>query len=702
MKRVNLIYAVTVFLLIAQSISAKVKLPAIVSSNMVLQRNTTIELWGWADANEKISIKTSWLKELLLVEADEEGNWQVEAKTTSSKEPQTISIKSKTSNITLENVVFGEVWLCSGQSNMEQPMGGYYAQPTFNSNRAIAMSNNPNLRLFTINKVGARNPLKDIEKFTAWQQASPESVADFSAIGYFFGKQLQEILDVPVGIIHSSWGGSFVEAWMSKEVLSEYQEIDIEDANLERSSNVQTALFNAMINPLIPFTIKGALWYQGESNCKQPKQYKELFPAMVKDWRTHWGIGDFPFYYTQIAPFNYSDCNSALIREAQLHCLDSIPNSGIAITMDIGREYFIHPPQKKEVADRLLYNALNQTYNYKSVDYAGPMYTSHEVEDEGIVLSFENIESGLYWDELDGFEIAGQDKVFYPADAKVTEGKYVVVKSDRVLNPVAVRYAWRNWIVGTLYDTNMLPASSFRTDNWDNATKSEKKYNKDEIATLDSLFSTAMQEAENPTPEKINYNLRPIVGNPNLIDTLINGELYVKMVSWKSDSTLIQDLGKYNTGNDDIWVTAAPIIKERCIGYYKNLNDPVMRLRQLLGLQPFTDETFFLEVWVRPIDLFRPCPDNGTEDTSCDLNMPETVTSEYRKWFNNLRAVQYKDCSDTTFHEYGYPWTQLGYTYDWSPDNPSHVGLSEFLITRNTEVYVRGQYGTEKYCTIDN
>ena len=195
MRRVTLISVIAAFsLLLVQSISAEVKLPAIVSSNMVLQRNTTIVLWGWADVKEKITIKASWLNELMKIEADNEGSWRIALKTTNSKEPQTINIKSKTSDITLENVLFGEVWLCSGQSNMQQPIKGYNGQPTFRSIMATAKSNNPNLRLFTVDRVGSKTPLKDVEKYTAWQQASPESVLDFSAVAYFFGQQLQEIL----------------------------------------------------------------------------------------------------------------------------------------------------------------------------------------------------------------------------------------------------------------------------------------------------------------------------------------------------------------------------------------------------------------------------------------------------------------------------------------------------------------------------
>ena len=467
-------------LLFLQSIKAEVKLPAIVSSNMVLQRNTTVKLWGWADANEKITIKPSWLGQELNIVADNNGNWSVDVETTNSKKSQIITIISDDSDITLENILFGEVWLCSGQSNMQQPLKGYNGQPTFGAAMAVAKSDNPNLRLFSVDRVGSKIPLDDLDKYTAWQQASPANVLDFSAVAYFFGKQLQEILDVPVGLIHTSWGGSSVQAWMSKEVISSFQEVNLDDVDItERTNHIPTALFNSMIHPLTSFTIKGVLWYQGESNRNEPDNYKKLFPAMVKDWRARWGIGDFPFYYVQIAPYFYGNndafqtvANSAFIREAQLECLDLIPNSGIAITMDIGKERSIHPPEKKEVADRLLLNALNKTYGFKTVDNASPVYESLEIKDDGIVLTFKNAETGLYsYDGLEDFEIAGEDKVFYPASAEIINRSQVLVKSSDVPNPVAVRYAWRNWVKGTLFDTNLLPSSSFRTDNWEEATR---------------------------------------------------------------------------------------------------------------------------------------------------------------------------------------------------------------------------------------
>ena len=482
MKRTSLISLVAAFVIFfVTSVQAEIKLPAIVSSNMVLQRNTTIQIWGWSDAKENISIETSWINGPLKVKADNEGNWRIEIKTTNSKTPQIITIKGKNSDITLENILFGEVWLCSGQSNMQMPLKGYSGQPTFGSALATANSTNPNLRLFSVDRMGSKIPLKDVEKYTPWEQASPDNVAGFSAVAYYFGQQLQEILDVPVGLIHTSWGGSSVQAWLSKEEISKYQKVDLKDVDINKTPNrTPTALFNSMIKPLIPYTIKGALWYQGETNRKDPESYKKLFPAMVKDWRTRWGIGDFPFYYVQIAPYLYdgdndvfqTSENSAFIRETQLQCLDLIPNSGIAITMDIGEKHSIHPAKKKEVADRLLFNALNQTYGYKTIDGAGPIYDSQEKKDGGLVLKFKNTKYGLYaFKGLTGFEIAGEDRVFYSADAKIVDRENVFVKNDKVVNPVAVRYAWRNWVIGTLFDTDLLPASSFRTDSWDNATQ---------------------------------------------------------------------------------------------------------------------------------------------------------------------------------------------------------------------------------------
>lgn len=483
-RKRNLVFYVllTAALLIANTSYGKVKLPAIVSSNMVLQRDATVNIWGWADSGEEIDISVSWLEESIKIFAGKSETWKIQVKTTNSLEPQTIRIKSRESDIFLENILFGEVWLCSGQSNMEQPISGYLGQPVLGAQQVIATANNEKIRLFTVERQASIMPKEDLEKYLGWQSANHATVKEFSAIAWFFGEQLQNILDVPVGLILSSWGGSLIEAWMSEEVLSQIQNIHVTEVDLNRGNRFPTVLFNGMINPLVPYTIKGALWYQGEANVSNPELYKTLFPAMVKDWRTRWKIGDFPFYYVQIAPFKYggnnrfdAENNAALMREAQMHCLDSIPNSGIAITLDAGEENIIHPAEKKIVADRLLYNALNQTYGYYAVDFSGPVYDSLQVQDEGIFLMFSQAEKGLYAPvKLGGFDIAGEDKVFYPAEASIAQRRKVFVKSDQVKNPVAVRYGWRSWTVGTLYDTNLLPASSFRTDNWDDAVEWNK------------------------------------------------------------------------------------------------------------------------------------------------------------------------------------------------------------------------------------
>ena len=481
MKKLTFIAAlVLTFLLVPTSIKAEVKLPAIVSSNMVLQRNTNVVLWGWADANEKINITTSWSKEVKNIQADAEGNWRISVKTTNSLEPQTIKIKSDASTITLDNILFGEVWLCSGQSNMLRQIKGKAGQPVFGSLMTIAKANNPNLRLFNVDFNHSNLLLKDVKKYIAWQAATPANVGDFSAVGYYFGQQLQEILGCPVGIINSSVGGSAVETWMSEESFSPFKKPNVPAGEL-KVTDTPNVLFNAMIKPLTSFTIKGVLWYQGEANKNEPDNYKKLFPEMVKDWRKLWNIGDFPFYYVQIAPFASGNPtafkapdNSAYMREAQLQCLDLIPNSAMAVTLDIGEEKNIHPPKKKEVADRLLFIALNKTYGFSTVDCETPIYKSQEVKEGGLLLSFKNAESGLYaYNELADFEIAGDNKVFYPAKASIVQGKLLLVSSPKVPNPVAVRYGWSKWVLGTLYGANLLPASSFRTDTWDEATRAE-------------------------------------------------------------------------------------------------------------------------------------------------------------------------------------------------------------------------------------
>ena len=471
MKNTKLTF-LTVFLFFSYNTSfAKIKLPSIIASNMVLQRNTSVKIWGWATPGEKISIKASWISEILKITASENGRWEIAIKTTLSKESQSIQLKSSESNINLENILFGEVWVCSGQSNMRMPLKGYTGQPTFEGNLSVATSKNTNLRLFSITENGSPSPLDSLSNYKKWEIAAPETSKDFSAVAYFYGKQLQAILDVPVGLIMTSWGGTRIQPWMSKEAIAPFLEVnEVKKDTTEKYKRIPSAIFNAMINPITSYTIRGAIWYQGETNRNEPKIYQKLLPEMVKDWRKQWNIGDFPFYYVQIAPNKYVDkSKSQYLREAQLKALDFIPNSGMAVLSDIGSDVTIHPPRKKEVAERLLFITLNKTYGMKDVDCTGPVYKSMTEKEGALLLSFDAAETGIFSPEteLSNFEIAGEDKIFYPAKAEIIAHKQVKVSSLDVKVPVAVRYGWQNWFEGTLYDNNMLPASSFRTDDWE-------------------------------------------------------------------------------------------------------------------------------------------------------------------------------------------------------------------------------------------
>ena len=471
MKNSIVAFLIVLLLFCNNTSFAKIKLPNIIASNMVLQRNTTVKIWGWASPGEKISIKTSWISEVLKITTSENGRWEIAIKTTLSKEPQSIQLKSSESNINLDTILFGEVWVCSGQSNMRMPLKGYSGQPTFGGNLAVATSKNENLRLFSISENGSPTALDSVSNYKKWAIASPETSKDFSAVAYFYGKQLQEILDVPVGLIMTSWGGTRIQPWISKEAVAPFLEVnEVKKDTTEKYKRIPSAIFNAMINPITSYTIRGAIWYQGETNRNEPKIYQKLLPEMVKDWRKQWNIGDFPFYYVQIAPNKYVDkSKSQYLREAQLKALEVIPNSGIAVLSDIGSDVTIHPPRKKEVAERLLFIALNKTYGMKDVDCTGPVYKSMSEKEGALFLSFDAAETGIFSPEteLSNFEIAGEDKIFYPAKAEIIAHKQVKVSSLDVKVPVAVRYGWNNWFEGSLYDNNMLPASSFRTDDWE-------------------------------------------------------------------------------------------------------------------------------------------------------------------------------------------------------------------------------------------
>ncbi|QIK61088.1 sialate O-acetylesterase [Dysgonomonas sp. HDW5A] len=464
---------------IALALHAELKLPAIFSNNMLLQQNTEVKLWGWADKGLTVSISPSWSEQKYTAKADNSGKWNLTIPTPAgSYQTYTISISDNKSNIIFNNVLVGEVWLCSGQSNMEMPMKGFKNQPILGSNEAILRSKNKNIRLITVKRASSLSPQDDI--IGEWTEATPETVKEFSATGYYYGKLLNEMLDVPVGLILSAWGGSTIEAWMSKDMLSGFDDIKLpsseEDTKIPNRTPIM--LYNSMINPIAGYTIKGCIWYQGESNYERPDQYPLLFEKMVSEWRKIWRQGEFPFYFCQIAPYNYASIapiekqggkfNSAFLREAQYKSAQIIPNSGMVVLMDIGEEKCIHPRDKKVGGERLAMMALGKTYGMTGFAYESPTFKEMVIEENKAILSFDNAPMWLtaYGQELKQFEIAGADKVFYPAKAEIKRSK-VEVSSDKVSKPVAVRYAFKDFAVGDLFSTEGFPLSSFRSDNWD-------------------------------------------------------------------------------------------------------------------------------------------------------------------------------------------------------------------------------------------
>ncbi len=531
------VLSTTAFLsLTALCAQADVKLHNLFTDHMVLQRDIAVPVWGWADDGEKVTVEFRGKKVSTTAKG---GKWMVKLAKLKAGGPDELKVSGKNS-ITLADVLVGEVWLASGQSNMEWSM-----RNSFQPFGDILAANNPKLRLFTVPKLKADEPVKDV--VSAWKETSPSSVSNFSAVAYYFGLKLQKDLGVPVGLIHTSWGGSPAEVWMSDAVLtgnSEYKR-DIVDAYVAQmvklaESTAQwekeqaqakadgkpftkrkpgggwkpSELYNGMIAPLIPYAIKGAIWYQGESNAGRAHQYRSLFVDMVKNWRNDWAQGDFTFLQVQLAPFmpvkdEPADSTWAELREAQIHATKVLPKVGAVSILDYGDPKDIHPTWKRPVGNRLALAARGIAYGEKFT-WSGPEYRSGKVKGDKVVLSFNFTGDGLFgagsrsdnvpspktsdgvtlnynlakgWinSPLTGFAIAGEDRKFVWAKAEI-EGDKVVVSSPLVPKPVAVRYGWADCPVVNLYcspgfQQAGLPASPFRTDNWPmiTAPKTEAK-----------------------------------------------------------------------------------------------------------------------------------------------------------------------------------------------------------------------------------
>jgi len=652
----------------------ELRLASLFSDNMVLQQNSQVVIWGWGTPARQVKISASW-GEFVRTSVDADGKWQATINTPSYGQTHSIEITSGKISKTINNILLGEVWVCSGQSNMEMPVMGWLPNdPILNSEQEIAAANYPEIRMFTIPRTLSVNPEDTCGG--VWQICSPKTVGMFSAAAYFFGRELHRELGVPIGLIHSSWGGTPAEAWTPKETIATIREFDqamnkldesreniselyawlndlpllpisfesdnpwmnlnfndlhvsdpgfndsqwktmdlpvtfeaselgqfdgavwyrrnitipeswtgkeltlelgpvddmditffngkkiggyeedghwqtprkytisgettttgevnlavrvldirggggifgepqqmkiypsdkpeniiplsgswkylpvaiiharnfrlfdiptreyyfMENMPVELGPNTPTVLFNAMISPIVPYTIKGAIWYQGESNAGNPKLYSRLFPAMIESWRNRWGQGDFPFYFTQIAPFDYDRwggpwAKAAELREAQTKTL-SLKNTGMAITLDIGDPENIHPANKQEVGRRLALWALAKDYDH-DIKYSGPIYRSFEKKDNTIIVYFDYAENGLVPGPkgLNSIQIAGTDRIFSDATATI-DGNRLIVKSNRVPDPEAVRYLWDNRSEASLFNNHGLPAANFRTDNW--------------------------------------------------------------------------------------------------------------------------------------------------------------------------------------------------------------------------------------------
>lgn len=487
--------------------TAQVKLPALVGDNMVLQQNAKVNLWGWAAPNEKIKIQLGWQNTPLAITANSDGTWKTAVNTPQGSEKKYNITIEATNKINLQNILIGEVWICSGQSNMYFPVGKEdktWKTGVVNYEEEIKNATYPNIRIFTVLTKASQKPLDDVTG--SWKECSPNSVKTFSAVAYFFGKDLYQKLNIPIGLISSSWGGTKAEAWTSQSVLEENPDFlsiletdakneklhqeklenyylnlkkeriannnDLSKSELKKPKKEENktsyVLYNAMLHPLINYTMRGVIWYQGESNAEQAYLYRSLFPAMVKNWRSDWNQGDFPFYYVQITPHKSQNPD---IREAQLFSLKNIPNSGMVVTTDVGNATNIHPIDKQTVGHRLALIAHAKTYNENKLVYSGPIYNQMKIKKDRVQLFFDHADSGLVQkgDTLKEFEIAGEDKIFYPATAKI-DGKTVVVSAAKVKNPVAVRFARKAIPEPNLFNKENLPASPFRTDDWVNQT----------------------------------------------------------------------------------------------------------------------------------------------------------------------------------------------------------------------------------------
>lgn len=457
---------------------AEIRLPDIMSDNMVLQQLSSAKIWGWAEHDSQISVTVSWSKDKYTTMSDMHGNWMLTVKTPeASNVPQTISIRENKGKTTfINNVLIGEVWFCSGQSNMFMQLGGYSSQPVEGAPETIMNSSRyKNVRVALISKRAATTPQEKVDG--RWMESAPENASKFPAAAYYFATRLNGTLDIPIGIICCSWGGSHIAGWMPEELVTSlgYKDAAAHAADENRKNGRPLVMYNGMLYPLRHYTIKGFLWYQGCSDVAEYGKYALYQSEMVKHWRELWGLGELPFYFVEIAPYDYDlrrGLKGYMLREAQQKALDMIPNSGMASTVDLVKPYerkIIHPSRKKEVGDRLAMLALNHTYNIKGIESDSPRFAGMEIQENGSAkIRLTNCSNGFSVTyPIEGFEAAGKDRVFYHADARILPDKTICVSCPQVKEIASVRYLYSNFVIANLKNMWGLPVLPFRTDDWD-------------------------------------------------------------------------------------------------------------------------------------------------------------------------------------------------------------------------------------------
>ena len=460
MKKYTVIAAILFFTLAAK---ANIRLPNIINNNMVLQQQSAVKLWGWAEPREKIYVTTSWNNKLDSIVTKGDATWMLTLQTPGAGGPYSITLKGY-NTIVLNNVLIGEVWVCSGQSNMAMN----YNSGLPDINAMLPTGANATLKFFTIPKTTADNPQDNCGG--EWVNCNPNTLKNFSAVAYFFGKKLQENLNIPIGLISSNWGGTAIETWTDATLIN--NDPELKASSLKQSPNpgwpyTPGSAYNAMIAPISNYNIAGAIWYQGEGNVGAPDTYSKALTTMIGCWRKSWKK-EFPFYYVQIAPFIYGNkFIGSIIREQQSKVM-AYPNVGMAVITDLVDDVKdIHPKKKQGVGERLANWALAATYHKEGIVYKSPFYKSIEIQQNKAILTFDNAPNGLVAkdEKITEIYIAGTDKIFFSATARIVKNK-LIVSSAEVPNPVAVRFAFNNAAIGNLFSKEGLPVGPFRTDDW--------------------------------------------------------------------------------------------------------------------------------------------------------------------------------------------------------------------------------------------